>query len=1103
MENEVAKKAPKSQKKKRLIFGVVAVLAVVSAVGLFFGIRFFIDNQNIKIGDIVITRDQISKNATDIENALKADEDLTYGDGTPEEIARKDLILNALLKRQSEKCESKYGKISNIDLYNQLNYGDEKSEEKAKEYIDSFVSENGEFNRVRLENSAYKAKWNDCIIASKDVFKVSVILDMPYFIGLDDKSYKDEALKAQKEFAEKFLPLFEKGLSKEDIAKETDFNTLDESIKNVDISAKPVSFAFVNTWGKDGSVSASTTYNEANTRGNDILSAESESYNDIIKTMSTGEYTKRAIIGKNGEISIFRIESSSGEYDTWEEFYNKNTENLSIKTKLSAHAYGYGNQYSWNCGPGNTFSARGDVHYIRAVFHFRLQGSTGSVKGHIVRSSQGFGYFPGAGQYTCGLNYASHVDDSGKAQIEMNCLGVLPHEQGRETFQDHGKAKIDIELTRGHELVSVNRRNDGSGRNPKGGVSHWNLEGSLMVFYGANGTTETNVDVVIKKDVPPPPDIADKPDINVRKGGTRTEVRLDNRGNWNTGTILAPVGSTVNFKHTIVGSFKANYSDYYINWNQQNAQVSYRNTGRRVSLGSNASGEVVIQGDTSPTRNNVRVTPIRITHEHVGQTICENISYTWNMNYYYKKGIVNGAGKQDYTIARDSSKDRSGSGGSVAACVYVPYNYELTPCIRGGTSNCGGIDIPEEPGKKITTIPEVDNPNGNTPSRPDTRWVITTWTIGGEHESVSTPNNSIENSNSNTCSVYTGAYGVPLRNCRISEEGRKSFPPSGKTSVGSGGISIPENAPLGSRYCVALSVSPYKLEKNESQAQQAAKVGTQWRHSAPFCVKATKKPKLQVWGNGIYARGGVNTSKSVLSKGTFGSWVEYEAIAGGKVTGFTSESSNDTNRLTFANNSSQLGSWGEWKGATKRDVITQNILNRFPSGRSGVERQKVSGVYGGHQGEKTPNIHTRIIESDGGLLLNGNITSNKPTNVGNLKMFQQTIIIVNGDLYIHKDVTQVDAWLIVSGKIVTCADGRSENSSIVNNDNCGKSLQINGPVIANNLKSWRTGNSGYHDAEVPSEIYNQRADVYLWSYAQGSTDGKVMTTYTKELPVRY
>ena len=41
------------------------------------------------------------------------------------------------------------------------------------------------------------------------------------------------------------------------------------------------------------------------------------------------------------------------------------------------------------------------------------------------------------------------------------------------------------------------------------------------------------------------------------------------------------------------------------------------------------------------------------------------------------------------------------------------------------------------------------------------------------------------------------------------------------------------------------------------------------------------------------------------------------------------------------------------------------------------------------------------------------------------------------------------------------------------------------------------------DRSTPAETYNQRADIYMWAQAQASGNGKMLTTFSKELPVRY
>ena len=111
------------------------------------------------------------------------------------------------------------------------------------------------------------------------------------------------------------------------------------------------------------------------------------------------------------------------------------------------------------------------------------------------------------------------------------------------------------------------------------------------------------------------------------------------------------------------------------------------------------------------------------------------------------------------------------------------------------------------------------------------------------------------------------------------------------------------------------------------------------------------------------------------------------------------------------------------------------------------------------------------------------------------------------NIRIASHVGRVDAWLISSGDIVTCAQSASgvliTNPSFITQASCGGSLRVNGPIISNNLKSWRTGGSDIGNLDTPSEIYNQRPDTYIWAYGQSGGDGKIITTYSKELPARF
>lgn len=1098
MEKEVKTPKKKTSIGKNIFRVSIVLIAILAAIGAFFGVKALIEKAkreaDIKVGDTTIKYSQIKKVQDEAEK-YKKDNPAAAVDA---EYARNAVIFNSAIKSYAkEKCG-----LSELYDYDEL-----------KEFAgDSWSnSDSTSFEYISKENQLYKAKMKSCMIKKREVLTAFVSYETPYMSKGSKEEINAKYESAKEKLANDFLPLFNSSATTDEIAAKADVNLIaDPYASDFDFSRLEngiVSMVKKTTFDRVEGVSGGN-YIDSGAAGDLTEAQDSIAVDAKLSGMKVGDHTE-IIMNKNGIFAIYRIESvNDAEFYTWDEFleitkknnsitervaYNESNVVKAAKTLNGEVCYAVaGNTWTCQYTGGSTMRKPGfymhdshpdgDFRHVKAI-RFRIVDTSGApVNGVTVNSSAPYVETRDATSWVSwnGLNYTvppynwvrwGAFEGNGYAfgMGDCNTSGTLTTTMTAPSgyvFTDNGQRTITV-------------------RNP---------------IAGSNDDGVTDRQYTIRRDVQPP---ADKPDSPRQSSSVKTQVRLNNTGNWQNGTIVAPVGSTVNFKHTINGNFNSNWSNYFIDWQESNGQVSNRNVNRSgISLGSNASGDVVVQGDTTGLKNNVGVTPIKITHADVGKTICENMNYTWRLEYYYQKGNVRN-GAQVHDRMRDASRDQRGSGSSSQACVYVPYNYELTPCINGSGSMCGGVDIPGEPGETIPNTPEVNNPNGNTPSRPDTRWIITTWTISGNYESQKTPNSPINNSNGNTCSVYSTAYGAPLVGCRASETGTRSFPPNGKTGLGLREISIPENAPLGSRYCIALSVSPYKLEANESQTTQNQKVGTQWRHSAPFCLKATKKPKLQVWGNGIYSRGGIITSRSNIKGGVFGSWVEYEAIAGGKVNGFTSESSNTGNRLTFANDKSGTkGNWGNWTGATETNRIISNIKGRYPRSRDGVVRETRNGIYGGHDGNTTPNIHTRIIDSNG-MFLTGNITSRSPLGTDRIRAFQQTIIIVDGDLYISKDVTKIDAWLIVKGKIVTCATEQRENSAIVNNNNCGKTLQVNGPIIANNLKSWRTGGSEFSNPGSPSETYNQRADVYLWAYAQGTSSNKVVTTYTKEVPVRY
>ena len=234
-----------------------------------------------------------------------------------------------------------------------------------------------------------------------------------------------------------------------------------------------------------------------------------------------------------------------------------------------------------------------------------------------------------------------------------------------------------------------------------------------------------------------------------------------------------------------------------------------------------------------------------------------------------------------------------------------------------------------------------------------------------------------------------------------------------------------------------------------------------------------------------------------------GSWVEYEAITGGTIRNFRTESSQSTRRLAIENYTS-TGNFGQ--GAPSIDSVISSISSKFPRANLDNTTTRVA-VYNNNNttiNGLTANRRTEVIYGNN-LRISGDIVNSDRT-VNSDNDFRQIIIIANGNITIDPGVRTVDAWLIARGTINTCAVGGNQNERDVTTEKCNEQLRIRGGTLSNRLGLWRTHGSDGRTASSlsePAEIINQSADTYLWSQTQSGGEGKIVTTYTKELPVRY
>lgn len=355
-----------------------------------------------------------------------------------------------------------------------------------------------------------------------------------------------------------------------------------------------------------------------------------------------------------------------------------------------------------------------------------------------------------------------------------------------------------------------------------------------------------------------------------------------------------------------------------------------------------------------------------------------------------------------------------------------------------------------------------------------------------------------------------------------------------------------------------------------------------WNVYDSACRTIAKKPTTAIWNSSLLTVGGIKTSKAyrynsnrLMGKTTsniqsdrtlYSSWVEYLAAVNGTVNtsgaaGFTSGastaigSSRDSNRicaaeltrtnspLTISNtecsnltssSSSTIGNSGILNNSTYRVRLRTYLENHADYSLSVSDTITVNNNGNNYTYYTLNNINTTnmsgttVIKIPGDLRITQNIILDNTHIYGSIYDLPQTILFVDGNVEISSEVTQIDAWIIANGTVNSCYEfvssvTESDANSDYHGNTCTKQLVFNAPVMASNLKLYRSfgsdiittnrtgtfnnlGTVGSSSAEKynAAEVFNLRADVYLWAYAQaGRYDSSYTESYSRELAPRY
>lgn len=347
-------------------------------------------------------------------------------------------------------------------------------------------------------------------------------------------------------------------------------------------------------------------------------------------------------------------------------------------------------------------------------------------------------------------------------------------------------------------------------------------------------------------------------------------------------------------------------------------------------------------------------------------------------------------------------------------------------------------------------------------------------------------------------------------------------------------VVIPDG--VSDKYCNAFG---YKVEywfglNYGGEDQWSKEARDYWYIYDSACRTIAKKPSAAIWNSSLMTVGGASTASSFRfdnavmgklasdggAKTEYGSWSEYLAVVGGQVKGFASGSTRalgsatdnllENSPLTISNADAINQNDDDKLGYS--NIITNSAHLARLNTYLGEQAQSVGDTIGG--GSDWTNLTaTKIVRHSGTLNITGNITlapgPYAPTTTINGQSSAihslPRVIIFADNINIASNVTRIDAWIIATDNINTCSDFVNQVTPAY--AACSNQLTFNGPVLAKTLTLNRTHGSDVvagQQKSTPAEIFNYRADDYLWAYAQaGRYDSSWTETYIRELPPRY
>jgi|GEM_PF-6410489 len=643
--------------------------------------------------------------------------------------------------------------------------------------------------------------------------------------------------------------------------------------------------------------------------------------------------------------------------------------------------------------------------------------------------------------------------------------------------------------------------------------------------YSGNGKARACIEVKVQND---PSNFYYEAQVKMSSGSASVTSDWDSEsqtGNDTTYTSTVKNSIYRAFNMRSQGSTTANvpHNKYYSN---------YHTSGANTNNYSDKITGIDTKNNISPTGNyNVSV-PVGTTKK-----FCQTITHDREIQMRRKNSTT-----YPRTVL---------STGTAKACINIINQYNFNTGVKVDlTANADAVFVGEKVNAKflVTAEPRQNPKTGTTyvsglPA--DTKIQTAQFIIFKNADLQSIINSDFSHStydhtlssNENLCDAVYGISGQ-IEGCEIIHDQGVSYNGGGIKSVNlfksDENYIVPDNSDyVGAKYCVVAGISH---TDSGDEADALANANDAWNISAISCRTIAAKPSIQVWNSGTYTNA-ITTSQShkypnaILSDNIYqlsgahlyGSWGETFILARGTTSGIASGAT-----IGYGNFASSLRANVKNCKITPLTIANPNCTST--TGNSGVNAN-INDVVARLKNRYEKDIETeklRIIHASGTYRIDHNICSGSGTcnSSGDLILANRNnsvydhssqlpqVIIFAPNIEISDNVDQIDAWLIADGYIDTCV-GHSIND--LTSHDCDKTLIFNGPVFANELRlnrtSFDTGDTKYKTvsntsnlnaiySSTSAEIFNLRADVYLWAHNQAANQIQAGISNLKELSVR-